>query len=35
MQNMLIGTYSQNGIYTLQFHDGSLSLLNTSDTFEN
>ena len=35
MQNMLIGTYSQNGIYTLQFRDGSLSLLNRSDTFEN
>lgn len=35
MQNMLIGTYSQNGIYTLQFHNASLSLLNRSDTFEN
>lgn len=35
MQNMLIGTYSQNGIYTLQFRGGSLYLLNTSDTFEN
>ncbi len=34
-QNFIIGTYSQNGIYSLQFHQGSFSLLNTLDTFEN
>ncbi len=35
IQNFIIGTYSQNGIYMLQFHNGSFSLLNKLDAFEN
>ena len=35
IQNFLVGTYSQNGIYKLQFNNGILSFLDKLDTFEN
>ena len=33
IQNFLVGTYSQNGIYKLQFNNGILSFLDKLDTF--